>query len=607
MKHQDTKKPWWQRLLRFENAWLLLILVCGITMVFAMPPFQVMDEYKHFYKSYAVAQGDLLCTQSPKEGPGFYIPTAIRDAGKIMGVDGLPYNYDQKITAEELARGTRVTDLGAPVFVQHPFCETPVWAAAPQALGIKIAQVLSLPLDGMFYAGRLVSLLITIAIIYVALRLMPFGKSLMGFVTLLPMFVQQIASYSQDSMHYALILLFIAAVLHLAQQKKPLQKKTMGWLAALSMIAVYTKFGYMPLVLLILLLPQRLFASRKQYWLYMGGVLVLHALTFVALRSIFTAGDIVNAGGIDRDGQLLWILQHPLEYAGVLAHTLDVHFEFYWKNVFGILGWLDYKLFGIHYILLGTLMLFLVGAQDKEEPVPFSAWQRWLMLGLALGTGLLLMTILYAIDDTIGSPIISLMQGKYFLPLLPLVLLSLYQLRVSAKTRRIAVIVVAIIGFPMLFLAQQARYYDEQLVDAVPYVPDTVTMQSVSGQQVFKQIFVSRQDNLQGISFWIGNKEQVPDSAIGLLLKDRNCEEILDSGYIREGDIAVDGYYHYRFPEIAKSKDQQFCLQVNPTLRDEKIPVQLGVTKTDTFRDGRATLNDEPVTGDLVMKLAYRR
>lgn len=587
-----------------EIAWLMVFLCMGLVMVFRMPPFQVMDEYKHFYKSYALSEGNILCSSDENGKAGVYVPENIRDAGHIFDTEGMEYRYDKKVTPEEITRGNGVVPTNSYVFIEHAFCETPSWSSLPQALGVGIARIFQMDISGIFFAGRLSNLLISACILFFALRLLPLGKHIFMAVTLLPMFVQQVASYSLDASHYTLLFLFFAYTLRLATQEETMTTKQSILLGALSFLGVYAKFGYMFLVLLIFLLPKKSFATQKRYWMTMGGILLMHLLSFFALRHIFFVGDIVNAGSVNRGGQILWILQHPLAYAEVLMQSFNVHGPFYLRNIFGVLGWLDYPLYGMHYLILGVLLIVLIASPSSNTP-RLNKIQRSLLLGLGTISALILLTILYAIDDPVGAPIISLMQGKYFLPLLPLFLLGLQGIELHKHTKTVLVLGVTLLTLPMLWSVQTERYYDTRPVTVVPRTGQ-MQMLSIDASNPLQQQIYLREEGLRGISFWIGNALQ-PDGSVGIQLRDADCQKTLHSEFLRARDVPVPGYYHFRFPGLALSAESQYCLTITPSLQEERAPLQVEATKSDTFKDGSLTLGGKKVDGDLAMIFHYTR
>ncbi len=46
--------------MKSEHVFLILGLLFGLAFVFVTPPFQVPDEYNHFFRAYEISQGKLL-------------------------------------------------------------------------------------------------------------------------------------------------------------------------------------------------------------------------------------------------------------------------------------------------------------------------------------------------------------------------------------------------------------------------------------------------------------------------------------------------------------------------------------------------------------------
>ena len=153
------------------------------------------------------------------------------------------------------------------------------------------------------------------------------------------------------------------------------------------------------------------------------------------------------------EGQIDFITQHPLDYLRVLAGSVTVLGKS-WLDQLGVLGWLDTPLnpLAMH---LFFIFLVIVALGDRNE------WQPSLRLRLtALATAavctVIMLTSLYVCGNPVGHKVIVGVQGRYFLPLLPLLLLTLSNrwievrgpelLRTWTATAGAAILVVALAG-----------------------------------------------------------------------------------------------------------------------------------------------------------------
>ena len=78
------------------------------------------------------------------------------------------------------------------------------------SLAIKIADVFTNSPMLIFYLGRIVNLVLSIVIIYYAIKVTPKYKEMFLTLGLMPMFIQQMISYSYDSLLNSICLLIIS-------------------------------------------------------------------------------------------------------------------------------------------------------------------------------------------------------------------------------------------------------------------------------------------------------------------------------------------------------------------------------------------------------------
>ncbi|MFN7160407.1 MAG: DUF2142 domain-containing protein [Candidatus Gracilibacteria bacterium] len=595
--------------LPLEFYYLPIACVFGLFMVFHMPPFQVMDEYNHFNKAYALSEGNILCTKNAAGKPGMYIPRSAWEAGKIMGVEKLPYHSDIKIQKEEIQRGSFVAvNENDKVFAEHPFCESPAWSSIPQALGILLGKLLGLSLLGIFYLGRAANLIAAVSIIFFALRKLPFGKPVFMFVALLPMFIQQISSYSLDAMHYSLLFFFYAWILELSysDRKGKFSYKELSVFCLFSLFAIHAKIGFIFLSLLIFLLPRKRFSSTKAYALFTSAFVIAHVVFLLILRSLFSIGNYGNSGLVDREAQMMHILQHPFAFIQTLVNSINTSFDFYWKNLFGILGWMDYPLYNLHYLLLIIFAVFLLcGA---HEDVPLSGKRRWFFAGLFALCSSMLFAILYILDDPVGGTLVSFMQGKYLLPLFPLLLLSFYHLKIKASHLKIAFVIITFCSFAATWMALNERYYDMVSVPiALPTNGSGGTILEVTPRNNLYQTFTSDKNNLKGVSIYLPAFSKKTDSPIRFILRDEECLNVLQSRDMRSELFIAEGYYTVDFDPIPDSKGKTYCMNIYPSAANSKVPFLLQGTVSDTYSKGTLNLGRLEQNGDVVMNLLYTK
>src|SRR4028119_531544 len=92
--------------MRPDRFFLLAGLLFGLAFAVVTPPFQAPDEPAHFYRSYAISEGDLLGRRLGGEW-GAMLPASLRALDTELRGD-LPGRPELKIRPETILRALRV-------------------------------------------------------------------------------------------------------------------------------------------------------------------------------------------------------------------------------------------------------------------------------------------------------------------------------------------------------------------------------------------------------------------------------------------------------------------------------------------------------------------
>ena len=193
-----------------------------------------------------------------------------------------------------------------------------------QSLGLALARRTGQSFHTMLLWGRLANLLAYATLTGAALLLAPASCApLLACAVLLPMPLQLAGSLSPDAGLLGLTALFTALVLRLRQQPARLPGRFA--LAALTAAVAPLKAIYLPLVLLVLLVPpEHLGATRRAGRAVQAASLALAALLWTAanLQTVFYAARDLDFVGLARGGAVLAVL---LLAAGGAALLLRRH------------------------------------------------------------------------------------------------------------------------------------------------------------------------------------------------------------------------------------------------------------------------------------------
>ena len=128
-----------------------------------------------------------------------------------------------------------------------------------------------------------------------------------------------------------------------------------------------------------------------------------------------------EAQNVNGTEQIKGVLKAPISFIKVLKNTMEVYGESY---LFGMiaspLGWLDIVVSPL--ITIAFLVLVLFSSMIEKNEVAFSRKQKIWNFLIILGTALLIIGAMYISWTGVGAEVVEGVQGRYFIPLLPLLL-----------------------------------------------------------------------------------------------------------------------------------------------------------------------------------------
>lgn len=419
--------------------------ILGLLFALVMPPLQVPDERGHFSRIFAISEGTCM---SPAEQS---IPQAIQQLSALFPS---PLQTNRPVRFEEYRRLMQMGWMNAGQ-VTYMNQNTGIYSCAPYlapALGIALAKFLSQPAIVLFYSARLANLAFYLAAVYLALLLMPFGRPMLFCLALMPMTLHQAASVSADSATIASSFLLFACILYLAFDPgvSSVSNLSLFLLGILLLFTTLCKFNPW-FVLLVFLIPAERFGSgKKRLWSAVAllGLVLLVSAAWQALdrRNILTFQAIKAADGIDIGENARFILHHPSRFLAAATGSLRQLGAAYATEFVGYFGaisiplpqWLVNTYIGL---LLATGLL--CGPRFR---MPLA--NRLICAGVIAGSVVSIFALLWtfelsraclAKELTDAHPCVAPgIQGRYFIPLAPLLILVLSNVRFRLRPMVVA-------------------------------------------------------------------------------------------------------------------------------------------------------------------------
>lgn len=416
---------------RIEKVFVLTILCLGVIYNFVLTPYMTPDESYHIDMSYRHSNtllgiesaGENKCYKRQDDTELEFTSSPSLENYKII-YDGL-FSMAENDTLVE-AEATSTT-------------EAPMIIYLPAVLGMTLARLLHLGTVPMLLLGRWFSLLGFTILTYFGMKKLPFGKTALFLLAVLPMNLQQCTSFSYDAVITGVSFLYICWCVSLAFGEKQVKATDMLGLGILGIILVYGKSGvYLPLALLIFLIPAARFGGKRVRNLCVLGLFLLPVLCFLNQNTATvsyiatTTEATATVGSSTTAGYTIgYFLSQPLELVRMLANTLSDKTAFYLESLVGQkMGWVEIDISEVISMLF-WLLLILASLKTKEEPMYIRTGQKWwIVFVCAVCAGLILAGMLLTWTPR-GYVSIEGVQGRYFIPLMPALLLVLRNPRLT--------------------------------------------------------------------------------------------------------------------------------------------------------------------------------
>lgn len=322
----------------------------------------------------------------------------------------------------------------------------------PQAFGMLLPYLFDAPVFFYDIGARLLNALCYALCCALACRVAPRSlRVLFAGVSLLPILLYFAASVSGDTLLNGAAILYTALLFH-EEQTAPVRRRYGLSLMAVGILIMSAKATYAPLVLLHWLVWRRTGLSRAA-WLAYDAALLLGAKLwngYIIGRNIAEFGALLpGRETVVPALQQAYVLHHPLYFLALAGETFVRESGSYLHHLTS-LGNLNVLMDVAFYLLVPYLLLLALG-REQEQPA-FALPRRTLAWGAlaCLASVLLIYLGLYMTWTPVGAPAISGVQGRYFLPLLPLLLIlvrgALPRLQCCLPRLELLVLLLAAVG-----------------------------------------------------------------------------------------------------------------------------------------------------------------
>lgn len=411
-----------------EKIFLITVGSMGILYMFLLPPFSAPDEMVHFSTAYGVSN-ELMGKEASDVYGNVYMRTedAYTPYGAIPSMNTYDYTFHnlfQLVDNEDMVLYS-VPGIVTRNKITHLF----------SGLGITVGRLLHLGTVPTILLGRFGNFICYLVLVYWAIKKMPFGKYVLMMISLTPMALEQITSYSYDPVINGMAFFTLAWILDCIFVKEKVRWKEIGVLVLMALLLGPSKIVYSCMFLLCIFIPREKFDKKIYYWL--TGVAVVVAIigvnlymnigSFIAMSGTTTtetAEAAVN-NAASPYYTLSWCLAHPIDAIMIYIKTTIANGMTYILGIIGYpLGWREICLpmcVVFAFMLACGLMMIVRTKDEKSEKIKIKHTLTALIVMVIVY--ILVLTSMFFGWTLAGSALIDGVQGRYFIAIVPLVAL----------------------------------------------------------------------------------------------------------------------------------------------------------------------------------------
>ncbi len=438
------------RLLKsFPFSTIVILLVIGYSAItlffltFLIPPFQKADEYGHYWRAIAVSKGTLFCDTS-NQG---LIEKKYLDFKNYFQVENHVFKETSLFPISLITHYNKIFNSNSTGKFNAGLCQNSPFGYFFNIVGFYLGNFLfENNLLIQFYLMRIVPALVYfVLVLCLQRRIKNYNVRLFYLIfSFLPMILHQVSAISLDSSIFIffnpLVYLILSDVTSAQIQKRITYGNLVFFFAGLISLI---KPIYIPLLFLGFL-----FKFSKKSLLFILITLILIGYQVKTYENYPLSPNLFSL-----KAQKQIIFSDPIFFFRAINNFLNskrlVIPRF--MEIFGVFGWADSS---INFFLVLSLFFILTSLLWKTEI--FLNKRSQIIFSLAiLGTIILVFYGTYLGASRVGSKVLVGLQGRYFLPIFPFLLIFLRSIDL-----RYLVLMTAFLLVFNIFFTLKGRYYN---------------------------------------------------------------------------------------------------------------------------------------------------
>lgn len=424
--------------------------VFGIMFIIFIPVLHGIDEGAHFYKVYSFFY-DAKIHYNEENMLVDDVPAAIIEADSIESIRDTYFILNTNVNDEK----TIATQdyIGAKLYSPISY----ITYLIPMFLFKKIC---NLNVFWLVMLGRLFSFCIWLLLTMYTIKTMPKKKEFMAILSLLPIVLSLVTTYTGDLVNNTVVFLFIAMWYKLYVEKRKITKREIFLITLLGIIVTFSKMVYALIFFIMFLLPEENFKSKKNKYITISGIILILILAFILNISV-VGSDLFNAYP-EISAQKDFIKNNIFQYIYIFIKTIITNIPMYLYQFTTGKTTMCQNSINIDNVLSMIFLIILILAFLKEEnDIKLSKKAKSFAIVITITMVSIIFLSLYlqwtATNYGVGYHQIMGVQGRYFIPISALLILVNNKFKIETNenllwTSVISINFIIILKVMMVFL-----------------------------------------------------------------------------------------------------------------------------------------------------------
>ncbi len=588
-----------------EIFFVFILLFFGILHLINTPLGAGFDEDTHIARIWEMSKGVLLPNQYLSQGP--YFPQVFYQ---------LSYRQQKTLTPISLTQWNdqlrAKIDWNNMIFHNTRATYFPL-LYLPQAFMMGLFnRVLDLPVAFTYYLLRLSYLLTYALLVYLSIHIIPFGKWVLGILSIAPMAIVQASTVQPESINNGICFLFVAWVLYIVKDQKSYLSRRDIFITSLLVLSIgFIKVNSLPILLLVFLIPSIKFGGQTKKFIFLSIALLTVVAISVGwnflLNTNMESMTLTNAN--KPSDQFMNIFSSPLLFLQSLFTNITSQASNYFTGWVGVSGYSYWRLPGFIYYIY-PLLLFLAVVSEKSDNF-LDIKKRSLLFSVFILMSFSTILVFYLTSFSNNS--FSGVQGRYFTGSALLLFLSLIPknnlIKIKKSVLQIPSILIQVIFIISFLLAYHVNcgssFYSLGYCYQPLYKnwsPQTGLSKSLTNNSMIQQTFTSSCENLTQLRFWINQKSTDPQNKIQIRISNLKTNDLVVNQIIENLTNPSSGWLYMDFPPILGSKNIPYEIDINPEYPQSMEGNDFAFSKTDEYPDGELFFEGKRMDGDLLFQ-----